>query len=85
VAVFACYGGLLLWALFFRLDSLRYPLETYGDVAERIFGKAARHVCTFLQTLQLVVLVSVSCATVTDCRLAGRQCLSYERPSAVAD
>lgn len=59
VAVVACYAGLLLWTLFLRLDSLRYPLKTYGDVAERIFGKAARHICTFLQTLQLVVLVGV--------------------------
>ena len=45
--------------LFLRLDSLRYPLKTYGDLAERIYGKVARHVCTFLQTLQLVVIVSV--------------------------
>jgi hypothetical protein len=58
VAVFACYGGLLLWALFLKLDSLRYPIKMYGGVAERIFGKAAGHFCTFLQTLQLIVLVS---------------------------
>lgn len=56
VAIFACYAGLLLWVLFLRLDSLRYPLKTYGDVAERILGKIARHICTFLQTLQLVIL-----------------------------
>lgn len=61
VAIFACYAGLLLWVLFLRLDSLRYPLKTYGDVAERILGKVARHICTFLQTLQLVVLVGVHC------------------------
>lgn len=59
VALFALYAGLLLWALFIRLDSLRYPLKTYGDVAERIFGKFARHVCTFFQTLQLLVIVGV--------------------------
>ena len=61
MAILACYAGLLLWVLFLRLDSLRYPLKTYGDVAERILGKTARHICTFLQTLQLIVLVGVQC------------------------
>ena len=60
-AIFAGYAGLLLWVLFLRLDSLRYPLKTYGDLAERILGKTARHICTFLQTLQLVVIVGVQC------------------------
>ena len=60
-AIFAFYSGLILWTLFLRLDSLRYPLKTFGDVAERIFGKVVRHICTFLQTLQLIVIVGVQC------------------------
>ena len=60
-AIFAFYSGLILWTLFLRLDSLRYPLKTFGDVAERIFGKVVRHICTFLQTLQLIVIVCIQC------------------------
>lgn len=86
VAIFACYAGLLLWMLFLRLDSLRYPLKTYGDVAERILGKAARHICTFLQTLQLIVLVGIQCnRSPCDLHLTGRHCLPYEWASVVAD
>ncbi|KAF8636277.1 hypothetical protein AX17_003668 [Amanita inopinata Kibby_2008] len=57
----ALYTGLILWRLFVNLDSLHYPLKTYADIAERIFGRAARHVCTVLQTLQLVVNVGTIC------------------------
>ncbi|KAF8626471.1 hypothetical protein AX15_004862 [Amanita polypyramis BW_CC] len=55
------YSGLILWKLFLRLDSLRYPLKTYADIAERIYGKTARHICTFLQTLQLIINVGTIC------------------------
>ncbi|KAF8920893.1 hypothetical protein BGZ52_011854, partial [Haplosporangium bisporale] len=34
---------------------------TYADIAERIFGRSARHVCTVLQSLQLIVNVGVIC------------------------
>ncbi|KAF8071821.1 hypothetical protein FPV67DRAFT_1667278 [Lyophyllum atratum] len=51
----ALYTGLILWRLYIRLDSLKYPLKTYADIAERIFGRTARHVCTVLQSLQLIV------------------------------
>lgn len=57
MGVIALYTGLILWRLYIRLDSIKYPLKTYADIAERIFGKPARHVCTFLQSLQLVVNV----------------------------
>jgi hypothetical protein len=57
VGVIALYTGLILWRLYIRLDSVKYPLKTYADMAERIFGKTARHICTFLQSLQLVVNV----------------------------
>ncbi|KIJ93769.1 hypothetical protein K443DRAFT_111538 [Laccaria amethystina LaAM-08-1] len=61
LGVLALYTGLILWRLFVRLDSLKYPLKTYGDMAERIFGKIARHVCTVLQSLQLLVNVATIC------------------------
>lgn len=54
----ALYTGLILWRLYVRLDSVRYPLKTYADLAERIFGRAARHVVTVLQSLQLLINVN---------------------------
>lgn len=53
----ALYTGLILWRLFVRLDSERYPLRSYGDMAERLFGRTARHVVNVLQSIQLVVNV----------------------------
>ncbi|KAG6891378.1 hypothetical protein C0992_008089 [Termitomyces sp. T32_za158] len=55
VGAAAMYCGLILWRLFVRLDSPKYPLKTYADIAERLLGRTARHVCTVLQTIQLVV------------------------------
>lgn len=54
----ALYTGLILWRLYIRLDSVRYPLKTYADIAERIFGRAARHVVNLLQSLQLLINVN---------------------------
>ena len=58
VGVMALYTGLILWRLYIRLDSVRYPLKTYADIAERIFGRAARHVVNVLQSLQLLINVN---------------------------
>ena len=57
VGIVATYTGAILWRLFIRLDSPRYPLRTYADMAERIFGKPARYIVTFLQSLQLLITV----------------------------
>ncbi|TFK32210.1 transmembrane amino acid transporter protein-domain-containing protein [Crucibulum laeve] len=61
MGLIALYTGLILWRLFIRLDSLRYPVKSYGDIAERIFGKSARHVVSLLQSLQLLVNVATIC------------------------
>ncbi|KAI8601163.1 transmembrane amino acid transporter protein-domain-containing protein [Dissophora ornata] len=61
MGIFAFYCGILLWRLFIHLDSDRYPVKTYADIAERIFGRSARHICTVLQSLQLIVNVGVIC------------------------
>ncbi|KAF9439890.1 hypothetical protein P691DRAFT_780179, partial [Macrolepiota fuliginosa MF-IS2] len=61
MAAIALYTGIILWRLFVRLDSLRYPLRTYSDIVERIYGKRARQVTSFLQNLQLIVVVGVNC------------------------
>lgn len=54
----ALYTGLIIWRLFVRLDSVRFPVRTYGDLADRLFGAWARYLCTGLQSLQLIVNVS---------------------------
>ncbi|KAF5353175.1 hypothetical protein D9757_012658 [Collybiopsis confluens] len=53
----ACLTGLQLWRLFCRLDSHQYPIKTYGDLAERALGTQFKHLCTALQSLQLIINV----------------------------
>jgi len=43
------------------LDSPRHPVRSYGDLTERIYGRAARHVVSLLQSLQLIVNVGTIC------------------------
>ncbi|KAF9919935.1 hypothetical protein FBU30_010357 [Linnemannia zychae] len=57
----AFYCGILLWRLFVHLDSDRYPIKSYSDIFERIFGRSARYICDVLQSLQLIVNVGVIC------------------------
>lgn len=57
--VFAFLGGWLLWKVFLGTDSLRYPIKLYGDLAQRIFGTWARHLCSFLQIIQLTLNVGL--------------------------
>ncbi|EJD50784.1 hypothetical protein AURDEDRAFT_135147 [Auricularia subglabra TFB-10046 SS5] len=57
----ATWTGSLLWHLFVKLDSDRYPIRTYGDLAERIFGRWARRFCTVLQSIQLILNVGLLC------------------------
>jgi len=57
MGIIALYTGLILWRLFVRMDSIRYPVQTYADIAERIFGKWARYLVNVLQSLQLLVNV----------------------------
>lgn len=44
--------GYQLWIMFMHLDSDRYPLKTYGDIAFRIYGPWARYTVNVLQSLQ---------------------------------
>jgi hypothetical protein len=66
VGILSSYSGVLLWGLFIRLDSLRYPLKTYADVADRILGGSARHICNLLQATQLLISVYSSAAPMRD-------------------
>jgi hypothetical protein len=52
---------MLLWYLYLHLDSDVFPIKTYGDLTERIFGRAFKHVVTSLQSIQLIVNVGALC------------------------
>ena len=52
-------GGYLLWKMFLGLDSDRYPLKTYGDIAFRVYGTIARHSINLLQSIQLLFNVGI--------------------------
>lgn len=61
--ILAFYSGTQLWQIFLGLDSTRYPIRNYGDVAFRIFGNPARILCNVLQSFQFflgVVLLVVT-------------------------
>lgn len=55
----AFYSGLQLWKMFMQLDSDRYPLKGYGDIAFRVYGTWFRHVCNILQSFQFFLNVSL--------------------------
>lgn len=57
--IMAAYSGFLLWWMFLKLDSERYPVRSFGDLGQRIYGSWFRHVCNILQSLQLVINVGI--------------------------
>jgi len=57
----ACFTGLQLWRLFCKLDSSEFPIKTYGELGGRILGKEFKHLCSALQSLQLIINVGVIC------------------------
>jgi len=59
--IIAATTGIILSYLYNMLDSDRYPVRTYGDLAERVGGTLLRHACSILQSIQLVVNVGIIC------------------------
>ena len=53
------YSGLQLWQMFVGLDSTRYPLRNYGDMAFRIYGNWARTIMNVLQSFQFFLNVTL--------------------------
>lgn len=45
--------------MFLYLDSYRYPLKTYGDLAFRVFGPWARYLANIVQSVQLFFSVGL--------------------------
>ncbi|CAI7577243.1 unnamed protein product [Penicillium discolor] len=55
----ACYSGLQLWKTFVGLDSTRFPMRNYGDLAFRVFGNWARIGVNVLQSFQFFLNVTL--------------------------
>ncbi|KAF9221171.1 hypothetical protein BS17DRAFT_712478 [Gyrodon lividus] len=55
----AAYSGFLLWHMFMKLDSEKYPLRSFGDLGYRLYGSWFRHLCNILQSLQLIFNVAL--------------------------
>ena len=45
--------------MFLQLDSDRYPLRSYGDIAYRVAGTIARHTVNIVQSVQLLFNVGI--------------------------
>ena len=59
----AWYSGMQLWKCFTGLDSTRYPLRNYGDLAFRVFGNWARLGVNILQSFQFFLNVTLLIVT----------------------
>lgn len=59
MGIMAFYAGWMIWRMFLKLDSDRYPMRTFGDLGFRIFGKQTRHGMNILQSIQLLFNVGV--------------------------
>ncbi|KAJ5760649.1 hypothetical protein N7520_007805 [Penicillium odoratum] len=55
----AAYSGMQLWKVFVGMDSTRFPMRNYGDVAFRIFGPWARIGVNILQSFQFFLNVAL--------------------------
>jgi amino acid permease len=55
----ALYSSIQIWQMFVGLDSTRYPLRNYGDLAFRVYGKWARYMFNILQMFQFFLMVAL--------------------------
>jgi hypothetical protein len=55
----AFYCGGLLWWLYVKMDSDRFPVKSYSDITERVAGKAMRVFVTWLVFIHMIVNVSI--------------------------
>ena len=60
-ALCSIIAGFMLCKMFCRLDSVRYPIKTYGDLAGRLMGPWARHGTSILQAIQLIINCGIIC------------------------
>ncbi|KAJ5811580.1 hypothetical protein N7474_007881 [Penicillium riverlandense] len=57
--ILACYSGLQLWKIYTGLDSTRFPMRNYGDLAFRVYGHWARILVNVLQSFQFFLNVTL--------------------------
>ncbi|KIW91008.1 uncharacterized protein Z519_08791 [Cladophialophora bantiana CBS 173.52] len=55
----AGYSGYQLWRMYLQMDSDRYPMKGYGDIAFRVYGSWFRHTCNLLQSFQFFLNVAL--------------------------
>lgn len=48
----AAVSGWMIWRVYLGLDSLRYPMQSFGDTYFRIYSPYARHFINAFQALQ---------------------------------
>ncbi|KAJ7657866.1 putative amino acid transporter [Mycena polygramma] len=56
----AGYSGYLLWDIFLGLDSYQFPVRSFGDLGQRLYGPYMRYLFNFLQLLLNVGLIVIS-------------------------
>ncbi|KAK3068342.1 hypothetical protein LTR53_014175 [Teratosphaeriaceae sp. CCFEE 6253] len=56
----AFYCGGLLWWLYVKLDSDRFPVKSYSDITERTAGKYMRVLVTWLVFIHMIVNVATT-------------------------
>ncbi|GAB7342548.1 hypothetical protein MBLNU457_g0726t1 [Dothideomycetes sp. NU457] len=56
----AFYCGGLLWWLYVKLDSDRFPVKSYSDITERTAGKPMRLLVTWLVFIHMIVNVATT-------------------------
>lgn len=54
----AAVSGYMIWKVYLALDSLRYPMQSFGDTYFRIYGPYARHFINIFQALQQFMTVA---------------------------
>jgi len=54
------YFGALLWWLYVKLDSSRYPVKSYRDITERVAGRYFRRFVTWLVFIHMIVNVGTT-------------------------
>ncbi|ORX92640.1 hypothetical protein K493DRAFT_285576 [Basidiobolus meristosporus CBS 931.73] len=55
----AAYTGWQLWVMYMNLDSAQFPVHNYSELSYRVFGRWARYIVNFLQSLQFLFNVAI--------------------------
>ncbi|KAF8178624.1 transmembrane amino acid transporter protein-domain-containing protein [Mycena galopus ATCC 62051] len=56
----AFYCGGLLWWLYVKMDSDRFPVKSYSDISERVAGKEMRLLVTWLVFIHMIVNIATT-------------------------